>query len=83
MLGCCHLENSFELINYIQSGDLTTKKTLTYPCSQYFCRVLKNVDNEQVTKPAICGVYKHICFAMCLQTQFMMCLQTHHKLPVF
>ena len=28
-----HLENSFELINYIQSGDLTTNKTLTYPCS--------------------------------------------------
>ena len=28
-----HLENSFELINCIQSGDVTTNKMLTYPCS--------------------------------------------------
>ena len=39
---------------------------------QYFRRVLKNVDNEQVRKPAICDVFvckqKQICdvFIICL-----------------
>ena len=28
-----HLENSLELIKYIQAGDFTTNKTLPYPCS--------------------------------------------------
>ena len=28
-----HLEDSFELINCIQSGDVNTNKMLTYPCS--------------------------------------------------
>ena len=28
-----HLENSLELIKYIQTGDFTTNKTLPYPCS--------------------------------------------------
>ena len=38
---------------------------------QYFRRVLKNVDNEQVRKPAICDVF------VCKQTK---CLQTKTNL---
>ena len=39
---------------------------------QYFRRVLKNVDNEQVRKPAICDVF--VCKqTKCLRTKTNLC----------